>query len=237
MTGGFNVLYIHFTYTPCLPEDTLSLTVGSLCHMSLLCRFLRRAVALRVGWRDGQPAELSGWRKWEERSKPFLKNHSSSTLPPAPFFRAAPEAYGSSQARGQIGVQLPAYATATATPDLTCSCNLHHSSQQCWNLNPLSKVWDQSRILMDTSQVHYLWATAELHGPLNFNFTFPYTIRVLKFSNSQAFWKFQGANWIIFCLLYVASSFTPLWLWLRYHLLTGHLKSQPPLHLPILKSN
>ena len=32
-------------------------------------------------------------------------------------FRATPAAYGRSQARGQIGVQLPAYATATATPD------------------------------------------------------------------------------------------------------------------------
>ena len=34
-------------------------------------------------------------------------------------------------------------------------CDLHHSSGQCWILNPLSKVRDQTRILMDTSWVHY----------------------------------------------------------------------------------
>ena len=33
-------------------------------------------------------------------------------------------------------LQLPAHVTATATQDLSCVCNLHHSSQQCWILNP-----------------------------------------------------------------------------------------------------
>ena len=33
------------------------------------------------------------------------------------FFKATPTAYGSSQARGLIGLQLPTYATATAMPD------------------------------------------------------------------------------------------------------------------------
>ena len=33
------------------------------------------------------------------------------------FLGLAPKAYGGSQARGQIRVQLPAYITATATPD------------------------------------------------------------------------------------------------------------------------
>ena len=32
-------------------------------------------------------------------------------------------------------LQLPAYATATAMPDLSCVCDLHHSSWQCWILN------------------------------------------------------------------------------------------------------
>ena len=35
-------------------------------------------------------------------------------------------------------LQLLAYATATAMWDLRRVCDLHHSSQQCWILNPLS---------------------------------------------------------------------------------------------------
>ena len=32
--------------------------------------------------------------------------------------------------------QLPAYATATATPDPSPFFNLHHSTRQLWILNP-----------------------------------------------------------------------------------------------------
>ena len=40
------------------------------------------------------------------------------------------------------------YATATATATATCSiCDLHHSSQQLWILNPLSKTRDKTCIL------------------------------------------------------------------------------------------
>jgi len=56
-------------------------------------------------------------------------------------------------------LQLPAYTTATATPDLSHICELHHSSWQCWVLNPLSGARDQTCILVDTSWVHYHWAT------------------------------------------------------------------------------
>ena len=38
----------------------------------------------------------------------------------------------------QSELQLPAYTTATATPDPSHICALHHSSQQCQVLNPLS---------------------------------------------------------------------------------------------------
>ena len=34
---------------------------------------------------------------------------------------------------------LPAYSTATATPDLNRVCDLHYSSWQCWILNPLKR--------------------------------------------------------------------------------------------------
>ena len=59
----------------------------------------------------------------------------------------------------QLGVkleelQLPAYATATATPDPSHICDLCHSSQQRQILNPLSEARDQSHILMNASQGH-----------------------------------------------------------------------------------
>ena len=55
----------------------------------------------------------------------------------------------------QSELQLPAYATATATWDPSYICDLHHSSGQRRILNPLSKAKDQSRVLMDTSGVPY----------------------------------------------------------------------------------
>ena len=52
----------------------------------------------------------------------------------------------------RLGVEsellLPAYATATTTPDPRHVCDLHHSSQQCWILNPLSEARDQTCNLM-----------------------------------------------------------------------------------------
>ena len=56
-------------------------------------------------------------------------------------------------------LQLPATATARATQDPSHVCSLHHSSQQRQILNPLSKARDWTHTLMDTSQVHYHWAT------------------------------------------------------------------------------
>ena len=40
------------------------------------------------------------------------------------LFGATPTAYGSSQARGQIGAVALAYTTATATPDPSLICDL-----------------------------------------------------------------------------------------------------------------
>ena len=52
-------------------------------------------------------------------------------------------------------LQLPAYTPATAMPDSSHVCNLHHSSQQCRILNPLSKARGPTRILRDTRQVRF----------------------------------------------------------------------------------
>ena len=51
-------------------------------------------------------------------------------------------------------LQLPAYTRATEMQDLHGVCDLHHSSQQRWILNPLSEARDRTCTLMDPSQVH-----------------------------------------------------------------------------------
>ena len=71
------------------------------------------------------------------------------------LFRATPKAYRGSQARGQIGVQLPAYTTAIAMPDLSHICDLHSHSRQCQILNTLGRSRDRTYILLDTGQFHY----------------------------------------------------------------------------------
>ena len=77
------------------------------------------------------------------------------------LFRAtpAPVVYVNSQARDWIG------ATATGlhhshsnVSDPSFVCNLHHSSQKCQILHPLSETRDRSHILMDTSWIHFHWA-------------------------------------------------------------------------------
>ena len=55
--------------------------------------------------------------------------------------------------RVELELQLQAYATAIATPDLSCFCDLCCILHQCQILNPLSKAQDQTCILMDTSWV------------------------------------------------------------------------------------
>ena len=50
-------------------------------------------------------------------------------------------------------LQLPVYATATAMPDPSIICDLHHGFRQCQNLNLPSKAKDQTHIPMDTNRV------------------------------------------------------------------------------------
>ena len=77
------------------------------------------------------------------------------------LFRATPGSYGSFQARSQIR----AYITATAMQDLSRICNLHHSSQQCQILNPLSEARDRTSVLMDTSWIRYCCTTVGTPPP------------------------------------------------------------------------
>ena len=51
-------------------------------------------------------------------------------------------------------LQLPIYATAIATWDPSHICDLHHSSWQCWILNPLRQARVRTCV-MDASQIHF----------------------------------------------------------------------------------
>ena len=55
----------------------------------------------------------------------------------------------------ELELQLLAYTTATAMPEPSCVCDLHHSSGQHQILNPLNQAGDRTCVLMDTSQVLY----------------------------------------------------------------------------------
>ena len=59
----------------------------------------------------------------------------------------------------QLELQPPAYTTATATPDLSWVCDLHHCAWQCWILNPLSEARDRTCNLMVPSWVHFQCTT------------------------------------------------------------------------------
>ena len=61
--------------------------------------------------------------------------------------------------RVKLELQLLAYATATATQDPSCICNLHHSSQQHQIFNPLSEARDRICNLMVPSLIHFHCAT------------------------------------------------------------------------------
>ena len=50
----------------------------------------------------------------------------------------------------ESGLQLPAYTTATAMPDLSSICHLHHSSWQHQILNLPSRARDRIHILRET---------------------------------------------------------------------------------------
>ena len=56
-------------------------------------------------------------------------------------------------------LQLLACATAIAAWDLSCICDLHHSSRQRWILNPLSQARDGTRDIMITTWIHFHCAT------------------------------------------------------------------------------
>ena len=65
----------------------------------------------------------------------------------------------------KLELQLLGYTTATAMLDLSRVWDVHCSSLQCQILDPLSKVRDQTCILVDTSWVCYCCVTTETPPP------------------------------------------------------------------------
>ena len=112
-------------------------------------------------------------------------------------------------------LQLLAQATATAMTDLSCICDLHHSSQQCQILNPLSEARDWTCILMDTSQICFYWAM--MGTPL------------LSFSISELLCPFFLHTELSFLLFPMHTS--------CYFLSHMHLQTFPFLHLFPLSSD
>ena len=90
----------------------------------------------------------------------------------------------------ELGLQLSVYTTATTIPDLSLVFNLQLRSQQHWILNSESKARDWTRLLMDTSRVHYHWATT---GTLMT--AFELLLYVFTISLSGSWWGTQELAW------------------------------------------
>ena len=100
--------------------------------------------------RDGNPRSSPKHASWlaTRRAESEKEDFKSILFFLFFLFMAIPVTNGSAQARGQI--QRP---TATATPDLSHICDLHHSSRQRRMLNPLSEARDRTCNLMDLTWI------------------------------------------------------------------------------------
>ena len=78
-------------------------------------------------------------------------------------------------------LQLPAYATATATWDPSCVFNLFHSSRQRQILNCLIEVRDRTCILTDTGWICFCCATTGTPGTFIFKYEWSSTFFVSAF--------------------------------------------------------
>ena len=85
-------------------------------------------------------------------------------------------------------------------PDPSLVCNLHCSSQQRRILNPLNEARDQTRVLMDTSWVHYCWATMGTPVAVFFDFCSIKYMTVAEGASSEQVYSFPS----FFLIYYIA---------------------------------
>ena len=93
------------------------------------------------------------------------------------LLRGTPVAYGSSQARGWIGAAAASLHRSHSNSGSNHVCHLYRSSQQRRICNPLNEARDQTRVLMDTSRVHYHWATTRTPSTDVFRTQFNQTLK------------------------------------------------------------
>ena len=132
-----------------------SLVTGKKIKREICCP---KVLRLEVQHRDGSRAVFSVAR---ERTLPYLFL-VSDWLPVILFcwlFLLGPHPWHMEVPRLGVESKLQLLTYATAMPDLSFICVLHHILQECQTLNPLNKAKDQTHILMDTSQVCNCWAT------------------------------------------------------------------------------
>ena len=97
----------------------------------------------------------------------------------------------------QSELQLLAYATATAPSDLSCICNLYHSSWKHWILNPLSKTTSHTHNLMVPSRIHFCAPRQQLHTQ--------HFLVVLEGFQSTLLWQFNNiCSYSFFFLLQIS---------------------------------
>ena len=107
----------------------------------------------------------------------------------------------------ELGLWIPAYTIATAMPDPSHVCDLHHSSEQCWIPNPLSKAKDGICILMNFSQICFHWA---MTGTPVVDFKIGRQYKSLCLSSGKGKpWNWR--EWICF----QKANFQALWTWFR----------------------
>ena len=102
--------------------------------------------------RDQHHASLN-WSRTGREEFYIQKDSSSLSLFFVSLFRDELSAYGGFQARGWIGAVAAGLHHSRSNTGSELCRDLHHSSWQCWILNPLREARDQTHILMDTSWV------------------------------------------------------------------------------------
>ena len=81
------------------------------------------------------------------------------------LFRPTLSGYGGSQASGHTRATAASLHHSNSNSDLSCICDLQHSSRQCWIFNPLSEARDSTHNLMVPSRIRFHCTT--MGTPIN----------------------------------------------------------------------